>query len=362
MIEQVAIIGVGLIGSSLGLALQDVTEVKSVVGIDNNSRHVQEALDIGAIDEEATLKEGVQEADLVVLAVPVGIIKDLVIKIAPYLNSETIITDVGSTKLQLVKQLEEIVEDNTYIGGHPMAGSEVSGPSGADKYLFENAIYALTKSNKTDEEALAKLKNLVKQLGAQPLIISPQAHDQIVGITSHLPHVVAVSLMEVVADYSKESDLLTSLIGGGFRDTTRISAGDPTMWKDIFLNNRDQVLEGIDAFSNNLAELRELIASKNEVKLKDKLAQIKEARTKIPMKKKGLLPSNYELILTLKDKPNQIGKVATLLGVAKINIQDIEVLKVRDKGGTVRLSFNQEEEQEKAYSLLKEAEYKVIKK
>ncbi|GAB6098467.1 prephenate dehydrogenase [Halanaerocella petrolearia] len=362
MIRQVAIVGVGLIGTSLGLALQDIDQVEQVVGIDQNLHHLQEALDIGAIDKKADLESGVQGVDLVVLAVPVGIISNIVEEVLPYLDSQTIITDVGSTKSKIVTELDQLLEEQTYIGGHPMAGSEISGPSGADKHLFENAIYALTTTAQTNSQSLNKLKRLVEEIGAQPLVIEPENHDQIVGVTSHLPHMVAVSLMQVVNDYSQKNELLTSLIGGGFRDTTRIAAGDPIMWKDIFLNNQEQILEAIDSFADNLTQFRELVATGSEEELKRQLAQVKDARIELPMQKKGLLPSNYELILTLKDKPNQIGQVATLLGEAEINIQDIEVLKVRDEGGTIRLSFSQEEEQEEAYQLLQEYDYKVIKK
>ncbi|GAB6138427.1 prephenate dehydrogenase/arogenate dehydrogenase family protein [Halanaerobaculum tunisiense] len=360
MIQQVAIIGVGLIGSSLGLAFKEITDINKVLGIDANPQHLQQALDIGAIDDRVDLATGVQQADLVILAVPVGLVRDLALEVKPYLNEETIVTDVGSTKVGLVTELETMLP--TYIGGHPMAGSELSGPSGADKYLFENAMYVLTKTENTNQQALTKLQNLVEKIGAQSLVIEPQVHDQIVGVTSHLPHLVAVSLMEAITDYSQESELLTSLIGGGFKDTTRIAAGAPRMWKDIFLHNQEEVLAAIDVFLENVKEFQDLIATEAEAELESRLAAVKEARQSIPMHKKGLLPTNYELILTLEDKPNAIGQVATLLGEAKINIQDIEVLKVRDDGGTIRLSFKQQQEQETAYKLLQQNNYKVVKK
>jgi len=364
MIRNVAIVGVGLIGASLGLGLQDNNQIENVVGIDQDPRHLQQALDINAIDREADLKAGVKDADLVIVAVPVGSIEKVVEQVLLHTKSGTIITDVGSTKSDLVSKLEQkaVDKDCSYIGGHPMTGSEISGPIAADKYLFENAIYVLTKTEKTDRASLKELKSLVEELEAQTLILSPTEHDQTVAVTSHLPHLVAVNLMQVVAEYEGDDDLISSLIAGGFRDTTRIAAGDPEMWKDIFLKNRELILNAVDVFEDKLAEFKEIIVTADGADLEDNLAQIRQARRELPMKKKGLLATNFELILTLKDEPNAIGKATTLIGRAGINIQDIEVLKVRDDGGTIRLSFKQEEEQEDAYRILKENEYKLIKK
>lgn len=364
MIHKVAIVGVGLIGGSLGLGLKDNQELEKVVGIDQNPHHLQQALDIEAIDEAVDLKDGVQEADLVVVAVPVGSIKSVVSEVLKYAKPGTIITDVGSTKSNLVQDLEQksAAQDCIYIGGHPMTGSEVSGPIAADKYLFENAIYVLTKTEQTDQASLNKLQELVEDLGAQSLIISPDHHDQTVAVTSHLPHLVAVNLMQAASEYEADDDLITSLIAGGFRDTTRIAAGDPEMWKDIFLNNRELVLKAVEVFEEKLAQFKELINQAAGKDLEKDLEKTRQARRELPMKKKGLLASNFELILTLPDEPNAIGQAATLLGEAGINIQDIEVLKVRDDGGTIRLSFKQEEEQAKAYRLLKDDGYKVVKK
>ena len=364
MVQNVTIIGVGLIGASLGLGLKDNSQIKKVVGIDQNSHHLQQALDINAIDESADLKTGVKDADLIIVAVPVGSIKAVIKEILADIKPGTLITDVGSTKSKLVADLEELVakQDGIYIGGHPMTGSEISGPIAADKYLFENAIYVLTKTDNTDQASLEELQQLVEGLGAQTLILDPEHHDQTVAVTSHLPHLVAVNLMQVVAEYESDDDLISSLIAGGFRDTTRIAAGDPEMWKDIFLNNQDLVLEAVEVFEEKLNDFKELIAKSNSDVLKDNLAKVRKSRREMPMKKKGLLAANFELILTLKDQPNAIAKAASLLGTAEINIQDIEVLKVRDEGGTIRLSFKQEEEQEEAYKILQENDYKVIKK
>ncbi|WP_027340523.1 prephenate dehydrogenase [Halonatronum saccharophilum] len=362
MIKRVAIVGVGLIGSSLGLALKELEDIKEVVGIDKNEEYLEEALTIGAIDKKADLIDGVKEVDLLIFATPVGVVKPLVEMVIPYLKEGTIITDVGSTKSILVEEIEEVVADFPYVGGHPMTGSEVVGPTGADKYLFENAIYVLTETEKTDKEDLNKLKSLLEGIGAQVLILSPKHHDQIVALTSHLPHIVAVNLMNVIAKQSQDDELITSLTAGGFRDTTRIAAGDPTMWRDIFLANKDMVLESIDYFQEALEEFKSLIVLEEDQGLFDNLAQARQDRLEVPIKKKGLLPTNYELILTLEDRPNAIGEVAYLLGREEINIQDIEVLKVREDGGTLRLSFVKEEEQIKGCSLLKEAGYKVIKK
>ncbi len=360
MITKVAIVGVGLIGSSLGLALQELEKIEKVVGIDKDSNHLNQALDIGAINEQDELEKGVKDADLIVLATPVETIKRLLEKLKPYVKEGAIITDVGSTKSNIVAKAENLVEQQHFIGGHPMTGSEVVGPAGADKYLFENAFYILTRTEKTNQKSLSELERIFSAIGAQVLILSPEYHDKIVAVTSHLPHALAVSLVASLMEYGGDDDLFTSLIAGGFRDTTRVAAGDSTMWRDIFLCNQEFVLDSIEVLQDNLAKLKQLISQDSKQELFTYLEEVREYRLKLPMKKKGLLPSNYELLITLKDEPNAIGKMASKLGDKGINIQDIEVLKVRDQGGTLRTSFRHEEEQLEACEILEQEGYKVI--
>ena len=360
-IKKVAIIGVGLLGSSLGLALKRFTEVTEIYGYDRQKKHLATALEIGAIDKKfMDFENGLAEVDLVVLAVPVAAITDTLLEIQPKLTAETIVTDVGSTKSELVAELKlQLDAKLTYIPGHPMTGSEVSGPAGADAYLFENAIYVLTPLEDTEQEKLALLEELLEKVGAILMYMEPNDHDRVVAAVSHLPHLVACALVDSVGELAKTDERAFFLAAGGFRDTTRIAAGDPTMWSDICLNNVEYIVEMLENFKQKLVDFSALLTESDYQQLFDKFASIKDLREEIPKKQRGLLPPAYELVLTIPDRPNAIAKVTSLIGEAGINITDIEILRVREKGGSLRLAFATAGELKAAEELLIGAEYKV---
>ncbi|WP_255364343.1 prephenate dehydrogenase [Candidatus Frackibacter sp. WG13] len=367
-IKEVAIIGVGLLGSSLGLALRNLTPVKKVIGYDNHEEHIKTALEIGSIDQGISSldldsfdgNQGFKEVDLVFLATPVGVIPELIEKIQPQLKSGAIITDVGSTKRQLVKEIDSVLRDDlVYIPGHPMTGSEISGPEGADLYLFENAVYVLTPSEDIEEEKIELLRDLLQIIGAKLLFMSPKQHDQIVAAVSHLPHIMACTLVDTVGEVAKEEERVFSLAAGGFRDTTRIASGSSKMWTDICLHNKEAIQIMIKVFKERLTEFEDLLTATNTNELLKKFDHIRNLRRQIPKKKRGLISPNYEIILTLPDRPKAIGEATSLLGEAGINIVDIEILRVREQGGTLRLVVATEEELKTAENLLIKAGYKL---
>ena len=360
-IKRVAIIGVGLLGSSLGLAFKKFTEISEISGYDLDSEHLDLALEIGAIDKQISDLDSsdlLSKADLVILATPVGSISGLIEEVQPKLKPGSIITDVGSTKGEVINQIKsKLREDITYIPAHPMTGAEISGPQGADSYLFENAIYVLTPLDSTNEERVELLVKLLKQIGSIILIMSPKEHDQIVAAVSHLPHVAACTLVDSVGEAADEDNRVFALTAGGFRDATRIASGDPTMWTDICLSNSEPILKLIKIFQKKMTELEELLIEGDYEQLFDKFDRICKLRQEIPKKKRGLIPPTYEVFLTIPDCPNALGEVTSLLGEAKINIMDIEILRVRETGGTLRIVFATEEALNAAERLLMEAGY-----
>ncbi|MCL0063193.1 prephenate dehydrogenase [Peptococcaceae bacterium] len=360
MFCRVSIIGVGLIGGSLGLALKQRQLAGEVIGFDINDQNIKMALFEGAIDKRAeSLVEAVQGADLVVLAVPVLAIEKALKQIAKYLKPKAIVTDVGSVKSRIIEVADKYIPENVYfIGGHPMAGSEVSGMKGADPYLFENAYYILTPSNKADDRALRDLRVMLESLGAHVVEMPAQKHDRVVALLSHLPHLTASALVNTLAKAPDYLEIM-SLAAGGFRDTTRVASGNPLMWKDIFQANRDQLLDAISMFRDVLDEYERLIIS-DERGLVEKLEQAKKVRSLIPERKKGYLPVHYEVLLSVPDKPGIIADFSAILGKNKINIADLEILRVREGcGGTMRLAFATKDEQNKAVKVLVEHGYKA---
>ncbi len=352
--EQVVIIGVGLIGGSLGMALRKHQLANQVVGIDLDTKNLAVAKDLGAVDVYDTGYTPVETADLVILAAPVFTNLKILKNILKHLPPHAIVTDVGSTKSEFVAQAEKLLAGrNTFIGGHPMAGAETAGIVGADPYLFENAIYLLTPTEHTQQNALTKVNGLVEQIGAKTMMVDPDTHDLVVAAISHLPHLVAASLVQTAAQINASNPITLALAAGGFKDTTRIASGNPGLWKDICFSNKQRISHVISIFQSNLDNLRQTLVSDSEQEFEENLAYAKLTRDKIPAKLKGYWPFLDEIIVTIPDRPGMIGQVAAILGGKGINIDDIEILRVREgEGGTLRLGFAQIGASKKAVQIL----------
>jgi len=356
MFNKITIIGLGLIGGSLGMALCGKGAAREVWGVDVDQRTLELARQTLAVHRATTdLGEGVRGAEVVVLAVPVGLTGEMLRAIVPYLSEGCIVTDVGSTKTRVVELAEEILPPGIhFVGGHPMAGSEVAGITGADRYLFENAVYLLTPTCNTNEQALLKVMGLVESIGAKVYRFSPGEHDIMVAAVSHLPHLLAAALVNTVAGIQEEHRDTLLLAAGGFRDTTRIAAGHPVMWRDIFLTNKDGVLEMINKFRRVLDGFQQAIEANDGDGLINQLEQARRVRQGVPAKVKGYLPPLHEVIVTVPDRPGMIAEIASHLGVAGININDIEILRVREgDGGTIRLGLAEAGSDDKAVELLR---------
>lgn len=353
MFQKVVIIGVGLIGGSLGLALKGRGLAAEVVGVGRSQENLAVALEYGAIDRVDQPAGALPGADLVVLATPVGTVRQVLAHCRPHFTASTLVTDVGSTKAAVVAAAAELLPPETaFVGGHPMAGSEVTGAAGADPYLFENAYYILTPTEATPGWALERATALARGVGAIVTTMSPQEHDAAVAAVSHLPHLVAAALVNAVAG-RPGADGILHLSAGGFKDTTRIAAGSPVMWRDIFLSNRDALLDLLGSFRSSLGQLEQAVAAGDGEAVLNELETARRVRAGLPARRKGYLPVLYEIVVTVPDKPGIIGSMALQLGDAGVNITDIEILRVREgEGGTIRLAFATPEEQERAVNLL----------
>ncbi|TYO95568.1 prephenate dehydrogenase [Desulfallas thermosapovorans] len=350
LIKSCAIIGVGLIGGSLGLAMSERQLVGHIRGVDVNRENLDMALAAGAIHQAAALPDAVTGAELVILAAPVGTTQELLKSMKPFLKPGAVITDVGSTKKSVVQQAEALIGDR-FVGGHPMTGAETAGFSGADPFLFENAFYLLTPTAQTNNDALETVRRLVQATGAVVMEMTPEEHDLITAAISHLPHFMAVSLVAAVAGMSI-GDKAMALAAGGFRDTTRIAAGSPPMWRDIFLSNRRQVLQTLEHLRGAMDELESALRRQDAEKLMQILSETSAIRKKLPVKPKGYLPYIYELVVTVPDRPGVIAGLAGMLGEAGINIAEIEILRAREGyGGTIRIGFATPDEQDRAMEL-----------
>lgn len=359
-LNQVTIIGLGLIGGSLAMGLKKNRPELTIVGVDIDEEALAIAQGIQAIDWGTThIGQGVAQADVVVLATLVHTMPAIVREGASFFKPGGVITDVGSTKNSLATKIPPLLPPQVaYVGGHPMAGAETKGIEGADPYLFENAVYVLTPLPETEQRALALVQEMVELTGARVLTMSPETHDSMVAAISHLPHLTAAALVNAVGCREEEMPGTFQLAAGGFRDATRIAAGSPSMWRSIFLDNRHSLLPMIQAYRRSLGELEEAITTGNQEALYDLLVQAQNWRQQIPAKLKGLLPGIHDVIAVLPDKPGEIGKLAALLGIKEINIMDIEILRIREgDGGTIRIGFATGEEAALAVEALQKNDY-----
>jgi prephenate dehydrogenase len=274
---RIALIGTGHIGGSLALALRAAGTARQVIGYDADAGRAQAAQARGVIDQVAPSAEAaVEDAGLVVLAVPVRAMGPVLARIAPALASGCNVTDVGSTKASVLAHAQaSLREPGRFVGGHPMAGTEQSGPDAADGDLFRGRIAFVTPAEGASADAVEAIESMWRVCGARPVRIGAAEHDQLVAAVSHLPHAVAYALVSAVG---QSGGAARGLAAGGFRDTTRIASSDPVMWRDVFLDNRDEVLAMIDRFSVHLAGLRGLIAAGDGPGLERELARIRAER------------------------------------------------------------------------------------
>ncbi|TWJ32645.1 prephenate dehydrogenase [Geobacter argillaceus] len=263
LINRLAIIGVGLIGGSLARILRDRGEVCEVVGIGRGRANLERAVELGVIDRFShDPVDGVAGADLVFLATPVCTIADLVREIAPGLAPGCIVTDGGSVKGEIVALCEPLMPPGTFfVGGHPIAGTEKSGVEAAFATLYQHRRCILTPTEATSPEALAKVERMWQLAGSDVVLMDTFKHDRVMGAVSHLPHMVAYSLVNAVGAYDRCDENLLKYSAGGFRDFTRIASSDPVMWRDIAVMNRDALLEMMDFFAGWFADLRRLVES-----------------------------------------------------------------------------------------------------
>jgi prephenate dehydrogenase len=362
-VKKTAIIGLGLIGGSIGKCLVEQGFSEQVIGYDANAGVMQEAITRHAVHYVTPRFEDVVcDADLVILATPVGQITDIVLSVSDKFKSGAVITDVGSTKSLIINELTNNLRDDVFfIGGHPMTGSEQAGIEGADHYLFENAVYILTTpARNIPERAVSLVTSMVRCLGAQVVWLDPAEHDMIVACVSHLPHMLAVALVNAVFDVSQWHENVFSFTAGGFRDTTRIASGDINMWFDIIRTNSDKIIQAMEFFEKSFKDLKTCIKSQDFERIRQLLLSAKQTREKIPLKRKGFLTPIYETVIMVQDKPGSLSKVTTLLGDAGINIKDIEVLRIREGyGGTLRLGFANQNDLEKAIEILAQEGYSL---
>mgnify|MGYP001112289248 CR=1 FL=1 len=361
--RKITIVGMGLIGGSLALALKKIGYTGQVTGSDRDDDILNQALQMQAVDvATSNAEEAVLDADLVIIAVSVGQYMEVFKEIGPFLKEGAIVTDVGSVKNYAIeiatRYLPQYVE---FLGGHPMAGSEKDGFRAASPYLYENAYYFLTPMAQNTDSTIIKLKSFIRSLGAYPICTNALEHDRIVARISHMPHLSAVLLVNLLGQ--GKSDHYLSFAGGGFRDTTRIASGNPKLWKDIILLNKKEIIQEIQLMQEMFGKFKNFLEENKEQDVFDMLKNAKKVRDQIPVRLKDGLPPIYETIVVAGDRPGILAELTKIIGDSGINIKEIEILHSREyEKGAIRFGFECEEDEKNVVLLLKKAGYRVSNK
>jgi len=277
LFRRVAIVGVGFMGSSLGLAIRKKGLAREVIGIGRQETSLREAKDLGAINEGTLdFNKGIIGADLIVLATPVNTVLDIIEILGREHKRGCIITDLGSTKSAIVERAEKVLHHSLlFVGSHPLVGSEKKGPANANAQLYEGATCVMTPTDKTNRLAKEKIKQFWTQLGSTVKFMTPQEHDQVLAYISHMPHLAAFALMKAMPDNFLENATQ------GLKDTTRIAASDPQVWRDIALSNHKPILKALDETVKILAVMRKAIVGRDQETLTDIFKQAKEKRERL---------------------------------------------------------------------------------
>ena len=306
------IVGTGLIGGSVALALRSAGW--HVTGTDIDAQTAERAKKLGVID--ATGID--QEAELTFVAVPAS---SLEVEIEKALReTKGMVTDTGSVKTGVARS----INDPRFVPGHPMAGSEKDGIEGADERIFDGAVWVLTPTEGTEDLGLRELQTVLSSMGCDVVTMTPERHDALVAIVSHVPHLTAASLMCLADDRALDDAPLLRLAAGGFRDMTRIAAGHPDIWLDICEENRDAIVTVLDEFADRISHIRDVVAESDRDGLTDLLSQARRARTNLPSR--YVRPQDLlEIRIPIPDRKGQIANITMLAADCDVNVADIEV-------------------------------------
>jgi prephenate dehydrogenase len=333
---RVAILGTGLIGGSMGLALGAGPERHPRVGYDGEPGAAERALALGAVDEvAATPEEAVRAADLVVLALPVDKIIAALPLISTHVPDGAVITDVGSAKEAVVARGEELF-GGRFVGGHPMAGSEQGGIEAADAYLFEGARWLLTPTRRTDHESYARVVELVGRMGAEVVAVTPGVHDGLLARISHVPQMVAGAVVTAAAGGGDRPAHLM-LAANGFRDVTRIASSPSDMWVSILKANTKAVVEGMTSVAVQLQAMADAIDEGRWDEVGSWLGEARRLRTELFVKP-GPAEESQALVMLIPDRPGVLAEVTTAAGDMGANIEDLRIVH-SPEGGRGRLEL-----------------------
>ena len=334
-------IGLGLIGGSIALTIRQKMPDSKIIAYNRSEAPLRQALENGTIDHGThSIDDSFAGCDFIFLCAPVNTNISFLPELKKYITDNTILTDVGSVKGIIHKAIEKELPYVHFIGGHPMAGSEKSGFENANDHLIENAYYILTPSPAASKRDIEKYEKLITDLGAIALTITPQKHDLITAAVSHVPHLIAYALVELIKETDTPEQYMKMIAAGGFKDITRIASSDPTMCEQICLENSDNILHVLEQYTKRLNGMSELVKGSNGQSLNKLFGDIKNYRDSLQDGVRGSISRSYDLHCDLIDETGAIATIATILSTKGISIKNIGIIHNRAyEQGALRIEF-----------------------
>jgi len=361
--STILIAGLGLIGGSLAKGMSQSNQYH-VIGYDLNRDSLKFALINEIVHETSTdFTIAAKRADFIILAAPISETIGLMKKLNHItFDKQVIVSDTASVKSTVIEAAKQFTNEKiTFIGGHPMAGSHKKGIQAAKTHLFENAIYVLSPMKECSETSVNALKGILKNTKSKFVVLNPEEHDEMTGVVSHFPHLIASSLVHQAKKWEETHSFLPKLAAGGFRDITRIASSNPKMWQDIFYHNQEKMSLLLQEWINEMQELKVLIDNNERDVMITYLTKAKQYRDGLIESDKGAIPAFYDLFVDIRDQPGALASVVQLLANENISIKNIEILEVReDITGVLRLSFYTEKAQNKSATILENSGYETM--
>lgn len=361
--EKIGFIGFGLIGGSLAKIWHKKHADYVILAYNyknEQNRELELAKEEGVLTNIVSDISDLADCDIIVLSAPVianiGYLKEL----KSVVRENTIITDVGSVKGLMAERVMELGLEDKFIGGHPMAGSEKTGYKNANLNLFENAYYVLTPFSSTKKEKLDKLKSLIAETKAVLVVLDSNTHDDITALISHVPHIIASSLVEMVSDADSDGGELAALAAGGFRDITRIASSSPAMWRDICLSNSEKISGFLEKYIKKIGKVKELVDVGAEEDLYKFFENNKDYRDSLPLRRSNMAIT-HEILLYVPDEAGSIAILSSILFSKGISIKNIGIAHNREYSeGVLRIEFYDNFSREAGLEALKERNYKIF--
>lgn len=360
---ELGFIGFGLIGGSIARSLKKKNlDLTISVYTRRQNPDLEQGVEEGIIDRLLyTVDEQLSSCDIIFLCAPVKKNEEFLPLLKNIIKPECILTDVGSVKGNICRAAAENGLSRQFIGGHPMAGSEKTGYTSSTASLLENAYYLLTPTPDNRPEDLALLRKLVDYTGAISVLLSPEKHDEITAAISHVPHIIAVSLVNLVRENDTEEQNMKTFAAGGFKDITRIASSSPAMWQDICLANKDSIDRFLGYFETQIREFREMIASSDSKGIYNAFQTAGDYRNSIPNTKNGMIARSYELYVNIDDRAGAIASMTSILSEHGISIKNIRIIHNREfADGVLKLDLNSQEDAHKSKQILEQKGYEVI--